>query len=268
MENCKKCLLLLTLLPGFLSGQQLKTVHNANRNETFEVLASDTLVRHGSYLLFGCSNDTIVKGYYKYGLKDSTWNEYFSKGKYLKGKRTGIWEFYNMEGKLYQRYDFSSDKLLVYTKHLTFKRDKYRIVSDGDTLSVKLNRPPMPIGEMTGWFLLSDTSGIYYPPLAIENNVSGSVEIIFSVLKDGRTSNFRISKGIEAGCDELALKIAKDLACWIPGKYKGQEVEVENQVVINFDLGHNLIDGQEVAYSSIRATFKTHEQLNLTRKIP
>ncbi|MDD5569988.1 MAG: energy transducer TonB [Bacteroidales bacterium] len=77
---------------------------------------------------------------------------------------------------------------------------------------------------------------IKYPKDAKEMGIEGKVFISFIVEKDGSLSNFKILRGIGGGCDEEALRVAKLMPKWIPGKQKGYAVRVILNMPIQFTL--------------------------------
>ncbi len=77
---------------------------------------------------------------------------------------------------------------------------------------------------------------ISYPEEAKESGIEGMVLISFVVDKQGNTFGHKISKGIGGGCDKEALRVAKQMPNWIPGKHKGEAVDVEITMPIRFKL--------------------------------
>jgi periplasmic protein TonB len=75
---------------------------------------------------------------------------------------------------------------------------------------------------------------IKYPDLAIDYGIQGTVYISVIVESDGRLSNFKIVKGIGAGCDEEAERVLKLMPNWIPGKQNSRPVRVQVLIPIKF----------------------------------
>jgi periplasmic protein TonB len=80
-------------------------------------------------------------------------------------------------------------------------------------------------------------TNVHYPPVALENNITGKVYVKFMVDKDGKISNTELLKGIGGGCDEEAIRILKLMPDWIPGRQNGNKVKVGGMVLhIDFTL--------------------------------
>jgi len=46
---------------------------------------------------------------------------------------------------------------------------------------------------------------IIYPEEAIQNNIEGTVTVLFTIDEEGNTSNFTVLEGIGHGCDEAVI---------------------------------------------------------------
>lgn len=77
---------------------------------------------------------------------------------------------------------------------------------------------------------------IKYPEAAKKNGVSGKVYVQFVVMKDGTPKDFKVLRGIGAGCDEEALRVMKLMPKWEPGKQRGKPVNVQYNLPIKFTL--------------------------------
>jgi protein TonB len=64
----------------------------------------------------------------------------------------------------------------------------------------------------------------------------GKVWIGFVVKADGSLTNFSILRGVAPMCDNEALRVAKLMPKWIPGKQRGKPVCVHYQMSITFKL--------------------------------
>ena len=88
-------------------------------------------------------------------------------------------------------------------------------------------------GNMQAW--LKDN--LKYPEKSYKAKEQGEAFIGFVVNEDGSLSNFKIqrSSGYQA-LDEEALRAAKTMPDWIPGKQRGKAVKVAFVVPFNFKL--------------------------------
>jgi periplasmic protein TonB len=242
----KTYLILLILLSALTYGQETikktKIYTNPNFKEIYYVLKSDKEILEGSYKKLNSSDKVLVEGFYKNGAKDSLWKEYSwwgklsKKGKYQDNIRVGVWECYDYKGKLEISYDYSTSKLIFYEINEKDKNKEYKVIIDGGTEKIKLDRPPLYIDGSSSIFDIIN-SNLKYPVKAQEYGVSGKVEITFTIDSDGKTSNYRITRRIGSGCDEEALRVVKMIPDnWLPGILVGKPVNVEYVLPINFKL--------------------------------
>jgi TonB family protein len=75
-----------------------------------------------------------------------------------------------------------------------------------------------------------------YPPEAIKQKISGRVLVNFIVGKDGKIKNVKVIRGIGLACDEEAIRVVNAMPAWIPGKQKGEPVDVRFTLPITFAL--------------------------------
>ncbi|MCU0432917.1 MAG: energy transducer TonB [Bacteroidia bacterium] len=75
-----------------------------------------------------------------------------------------------------------------------------------------------------------------YPEQAKKNNITGFVVVGFMVKEDGSLTDFRILKSLGYGCDEEAMRVAKLMPAWNPGKQNGKVVPMEMNVSVKFGV--------------------------------
>lgn len=80
-------------------------------------------------------------------------------------------------------------------------------------------------------------SKLRYPVRARENRVQGKVYIGFIVEKNGSLSDYKVVRGIGAGCDEEAIRVLKLSPIWKPGYATGKPVRTSYTLPIIFQLG-------------------------------
>lgn len=76
-----------------------------------------------------------------------------------------------------------------------------------------------------------------YPEQARQMGIEGKVFVEFIVNVDGNLSDFKVVKGIGAGCDAVALKAVTESQAWNPGKQKGVPIRQRLVLPITFKLG-------------------------------
>lgn len=73
-----------------------------------------------------------------------------------------------------------------------------------------------------------------YPEAAQKAGITGQVIVGFIVKKDGSLSDFKLWKGLGYGCDEEAMRVARLMPNWNPGKKDGVDVDMEYQIYVPF----------------------------------
>ncbi|GET22795.1 M56 family metallopeptidase [Prolixibacter denitrificans] len=79
-------------------------------------------------------------------------------------------------------------------------------------------------------------ANIHYPKDAQENGVQGKVYVNFIVTKTGAVGGAKIARGISPSLDAEALRVVNNLPKWTPGTQRGEPVNVQFTVPINFVL--------------------------------
>ncbi|MBS9525166.1 TonB family protein [Litoribacter alkaliphilus] len=108
------------------------------------------------------------------------------------------------------------------------------VIGESEVYDVVEN-PPMPAGGMEAWNKYL-SKNITYPQRARENNIEGTVYVVFTVSKDGKLENPDVLRGIGGGADEEALRLIENAEDWIPGKQRGEEVAVRMRLPIKFRM--------------------------------
>ena len=72
------------------------------------------------------------------------------------------------------------------------------------------------------------------PKQAIENQISGTVEVEFKVNKKGELSDFKVIKSLGYGCDEEAIRLIREGPKWLPKTYGGNTGRQRVRQVVNF----------------------------------
>ncbi|WP_165903607.1 energy transducer TonB [Hymenobacter gummosus] len=164
-------------------------------------------------------------------------------GRVEKGRRLGVWSFYALTASgrkvLIQRYYFDRKKLLYYRK---LESQPYRHQVGSDWLNGPLDRPPMYLGGDA--LLATYIRQLEYPEQARTNNVQGRVIVRFVVDTLGQASEYQVLQGIGSGCDEEALRVARNIPHeWIPGRKGGRAVKVQYELPFTFRLAERPASG-------------------------
>ena len=76
---------------------------------------------------------------------------------------------------------------------------------------------------------------VKYPEEARKHNIKGTVYVQFMVKGTGEAVDFKVRQGLGHGCDEEAIRVAKLLGKWQPGKIGGKVVDMEYSVGVPFE---------------------------------
>ena len=77
---------------------------------------------------------------------------------------------------------------------------------------------------------------IKYPPIAMENGISGTVYVTFVVNARGEIATITIVRGVDAALDNEVIRALKSAPRWAPGKQRGKPVNVSMSIPIKFIL--------------------------------
>lgn len=214
----KTILFLLTFVPTILFGQDLKKINDNENNETFYVLKSDRVTKHGKYQKFSYNYKLLITGFYKHGVRDS------------------IWECFNMDGDRTAIYNYTKNQLVYYKPTDKIKDKKFRLLNGNNNSDTTLSRTPIFLG---GEDLVRSVlaKNLRYPSAALEKGKSGKVYVLFTVDKFGKVSNFHVESPQGFGMDNEAIRVLKLLPDnWLPGLLNEQPVDVEVAYPISFTL--------------------------------
>lgn len=251
--------------------QVLKTVKVENKGnsaiEEFQVLASDPSVKHGWYKKYKYKDVLEISGYYKNGLKDSIWTEYYNKlitsqGSYSNDQKSGLWTFYHHNSKnvaakgyfdndrkvgiwstydtkknLLSEYNFDEKKYLKYTKDKIDNNsaDSSLLLINNEYQMVKLDSSANFFGG-TNYLIGVIQKNIRYPEVALDNGIEGTIVVIFIIDENGNAGEFKIESpksGFEGALDKEALRVmelTKDF--WFPG--------FQNETPVNTKINHSV----------------------------
>lgn len=105
---------------------------------------------------------------------------------------------------------------------------------DSQVFFIVEDMPEYPGGESA---LREDISEmVKYPDDAKKENISGKVFVTFTVAKDGSVVDSKIARGVHPSLDKEAIRVIKELPKWKPGKQRGEAVNVQFTLPINFAL--------------------------------
>jgi len=79
-------------------------------------------------------------------------------------------------------------------------------------------------------------NNIRYPVVALENGIQGRVICEFVINSDGKVTNAKVVRGVDAALDAEALRVINNMPLWKPGKQRGKAVKVRYTLPVNFKL--------------------------------
>ena len=77
---------------------------------------------------------------------------------------------------------------------------------------------------------------VHYPVVAQENGVFGRVVVSFIVERDGSITDVKVVKSIDPSLDKEAMRAARSMPNWVPGKQNGTTVRVKYNLPVAFRL--------------------------------
>ncbi len=77
-------------------------------------------------------------------------------------------------------------------------------------------------------------SSISYPPMALENGISGTVYISFIINKEGNYAELQILRGVDQSLDQAVISAIKKAPKWKAGLQRGKPVNVKMSIPIKF----------------------------------
>jgi len=129
-------------------------------------------------------------------------------------------------------FDFPDRKM---TGVITVDISKYDLKDQNDVYTI-VEEMATPANGMTAFYAeLSEQ--IKYPQQARTEGIQGRVFVEFVVNQDGTLSDFKVLKGIGAGCDGEALRVLGLSKNWNPAKQRGSAVKQKLVLPVVFALG-------------------------------
>jgi len=253
--------LFITTIPSLLFSQAdtVKTYYLNNKIES--VIPMLDSLKHGLSMYYFENGNLKEERPYINGKVEGVVKQYYENGKLkelfsiYRGKREGITTYYDENSGMIENVKFingkievnkvpfyvdkNDDVLLKKTiKKITEKRTGVFLppkideddFKDDPAYYVQAEVIPETIGGMEVIY-----KKLYYPRTAIDNDISGSVEVKTYINKKGKVTKTEIVKGLGHGCDESA-EIAIKYSRFNPGLIRGQKVNVQMIIKLEFKL--------------------------------
>ena len=130
-----------------------------------------------------------------------------------------------------EEVDVTSLKLV---KKEEVKEPEMEDINGEDIFYVVEEMPEFPGGETALRQFIAST--VKYPEEAQKGGIQGKVYVSFVVTKNGSIANAKVVRGVHSSLDMEALKVVNSQPKWKPGKQRGEAVNVQYTVPINFVL--------------------------------
>jgi len=103
-----------------------------------------------------------------------------------------------------------------------------------------------------------------YPEAAQSSGIQGVVVLGFTIEKDGSVTSLKLIRDIGSGCGEEAMRIARLMPKWLPGKQDGKTVRVAFKLPVRFKL-----DGEQenTKNNTVNPTALTEERKEALKKL-
>ena len=79
---------------------------------------------------------------------------------------------------------------------------------------------------------------VRYPAVARERNTQGRVQISFIVEKDGKLTNFAVTKSVSKELDEESMRVMKLMPAWKPARNNDQLVRCLVELPVTYTLNN------------------------------
>ncbi len=120
--------------------------------------------------------------------------------------------------------------------------------------------PQFPGGESNFYKYLSDN--IKYPPILIKIKLEGSLDLKFTINKDGKVKDVEITRGFDPDADDEVLRVIQSMPSWIPAKENGEATDYTHHLTVTFSITEALIEqSKKPVEEPIQETPKTETPL-------
>lgn len=187
---------------------------NGNVTEAIECSSIAPIVRNGKSTLYRENGSKIIEG------------------NYTNDKRTGDWMIWENE---------KEDSLVVEYFNDGMYKNKFVPPHHKDNIEMnvlyKVEEMPVFVGgepQRMAFF----QNNMKYPISERDRGIQGTCYISFVIEKDGSLTDIKVLKGVKGGggLDAEALRVAKLMPNWTPGKQYGTSVRVQFNLPVKFTI--------------------------------
>lgn len=80
---------------------------------------------------------------------------------------------------------------------------------------------------------------LMYPTEAMDKSIEGMVVLKLTITAEGKLKDIEVEQGVDGGCTEEAIRVAKLMDNWVPARLHGKNVEGKVIVRTRFTLDNN-----------------------------
>ncbi|GAB6008589.1 energy transducer TonB [Dysgonomonas reticulitermitis] len=95
-------------------------------------------------------------------------------------------------------------------------------------------------GENIFYKYLADN--IKYPPILIKIKLEGSLDLKFTIDKQGKVKDIEIIRGFDPDADDEVLRVIRAMPAWIPAKENDEAIDCVHHLTVTFTLTEGLIE--------------------------
>lgn len=127
---------------------------------------------------------------------------------------------------------FSSLNLLLAQEPITAK------LASNNTVNTI---PPQFDGGENGFYKYL-AENIKYPPILIKIKLEGSLDLKFTIDKEGKVKDIAITRGFDPDADDEVLRVIQSMPSWIPARENGEATDYTHHLTVTFAITEALIE--------------------------
>ena len=109
---------------------------------------------------------------------------------------------------------------------------------EDDQPFIKVEKMPSFQGGDISTFRAWVQKKVNYPQIALENNISGRVLLMFVVERDGSLTGIQVLQSPDSSLSDEAIRVLKTSPKWKPGKQRNKPVRVKYTLPVDFRIAN------------------------------
>ncbi len=189
-------------------------------------------IRDGHFVYYSDGGFVIKEGNYEHDIKAGEWKYYYANSKNIKRIEHSKNGIFSGESTSYYENGKIKDKEVYDEKTNSTIYIQYDEAGKEITHTSYTEVMPKPPYNLNSYI----AKNMKYPRKARKNNITGRVDVKFTVDIDGKITNTSVLKHIDPQLDAEALRIISEMPPWNPGTQNGVPVKVYFTQPIIFNL--------------------------------